>query len=827
MQLFLEKNNTKLLKKFLPLLLFLVISFLNAQNATIKGVVKNTYKKPIEGATVSYLNNGVTTNNKGEFVLIIPANKEISVLINHISYKTLEKKFNLPSNKTFRYYPILEIKIEEIDEVLIKDRKKNAEGIFTVKPENITKIPSANNGVENILMTLAGVNNNNELSTQYNVRGGNFDENLVYVNGIEVYRPFLVRSGQQEGLSFVNSDLIQNIQFSAGGFQAKYGDKMSSVLDITYKTPKKFEADFNASLLGASASIGGTLLNNKLSALLGIRYRDNSLFVNSKNVETNYNPSFIDVQNFLSYQVNSKFKIDFLGNIAINNYNYIPSTRRTKFGTLSNPLELIVYYEGQEKDKFKTLFGALKGNYQVYKNLTISLTTSAYSSIEEEYYDILASYNLGVVNNDFSSNNFGEVEFSENIGSQLNHARNDLDALVYNSEIKTTYKKNKLQLDFGIKFQQEDIKDRIKEWEVIDSLGFNVRPPHHNTNNQPYEPFTGEITPYQHINSQNHIKIDRLVWFAQLGNISNWKNHRIWYNFGIRSHNWNVNGSDIETANQIIYSLRGQFAIQPNWKKDMLFRISGGMYNQPPFYKELRDAEGIIHPKVDAQKSLQLVLGNDLSFKLWNRPFKLVSEIYFKSLTNVNTYTVDNVRIRYSATNNAKAYATGIDIRLNGEFVPGTESWVSIGLLKTEENSNNLGYISRPTDQRFKFGMLFQDYVPNIPNIKMYLNLVYNTGVPGGSPSYANAYNYQNRLNDYKRADIGISYVFIDAKNQYNTGWLKSFKELSVGFEIFNMFDVQNSITNTWVRDAYSKQFYGIPNYMTQRVLNLKFNIKL
>ncbi len=813
--------------KTITLILFLIVStIISAQNSIIEGIVSNSNKEPIEGVTISYLNHGTTTNSKGEYKLTVPGGIKINVVFRHISYQLFTKIVHIPKNRTYQLSPILKSKIEEIKEVVVKDIKKAAQGFIKINPANASKIPGANNGVENILITLAGVNNNNELSTQYNVRGGNFDENLVYVNGIEVYRPFLVRSGQQEGLSFVNTAMVQNIKFSAGGFQAKYGDKLSSVLDITYRTPKELSTTINASLLGGSATIEGTLFNNKLSAILGVRYRDNSLFINSKDIETTANPNFTDAQTFLSYTVNTRLKIDFLGNYSINNYKYTPVTRRTKFGTIANPLELIVFYEGQEKDKFETAFGALKGSYVVNENLNLSLTTSAYHTIEEEYYDILASYNLGEVNSDFGSDDFGEVEFSEGIGSQLSHARNDIDALIINTELKGTYKKESHQIDFGIKYQKEDIKDRINEWEVIDSVGFNVRPPHHISNNQPYESFNGEIVPFQSIQAKNNATIDRLVWFAQYSKNSEWNNHKVWYNLGIRSHNWNVNGDDIQTTSQIIYSVRGQFAIKPDWEKDMLFRISAGMYNQPPFYKELRNSKGNVIPTVDAQESIHIVFGNDYSFKLWDRPFKLVSEIYYKNLSNVNTYTVDNVKIRYAANNNAKAYAAGVDLRLNGEFVPGTESWVSVGFLKTEENSDNRGYISRPTDQRFKFGMLFQDYVPNIPNIKMYLNLVFNTGVPGGSPSYTDPYEFQHKLNSYKRADIGISYVFTDVKNQYKNSWKKNFKELSVGFEIFNMFDVQNSITNTWVRDVYSKQFYGIPNFMTQRVLNIKMDMK-
>jgi hypothetical protein len=799
---------------------------LTAQETTVKGFVKSEDNNPIENVSVYYENSGTTTDRYGAYELKVPANKEITLIFSHLSFQTLSKSFAIRSRKTLRFSPKLTSKREQINEVLVKSNLNEAEGVISIDPSQVRNIPGANAGVENVLMTLPSVNNSNELSTQYNVRGGNFDENLVYINGIEIYRPFLVRSGQQEGLSFVNGSLVQNIKFSAGGFQAKYGDKLSSVLDITYRTPKEFSAQANASLLGGGLSVEGKLLDNKLSALFGFRYRNNSLFINSKDVETNSNPNFTDVQTFLSYTFNPKFTLDFLGNFSLNNYNFTPKTRRTKFGTLTDPLELIVFYDGREKDQFKTLFGAFKGSYELDEHIDLSFTTSTYHTVEEEYFDILASYNLGEVNNDFGSENFGEVEFSEGIGSQLNHARNDLDALITNFNLKSSFKKDNYQIDFGVKVQLEDIRDRVKEWEVIDSVGFNVRPPHHVSNNQPYEPYNTEIIPYQNINSKNHSKIDRLIWFAQYSKQDYWKEHKIWYNIGMRSHNWNVHDEEIDAVSQIIYSLRGQFAIKPNWDKDVLFRISGGMYNQPPFYKELRNPDGELVPTVDTQTSVHLVLGNDFSFDLWDRPFKLITEVYLKNLTNVNSYTLDNVKIRYAANNNAKAYATGLDLRLNGEFVPGTESWVSIGFLKTEENIDNQGYISRPTDQRFKFAMLFQDYVPNIPKIRMYLNLVFNSGVPGGSPSYTNPYDYQFRLNSYKRADLGISYVFVDSNSGIENVWRKTFKEFSLGVEIFNMFDVQNSITNIWVRDVYSKKFYGIPNYMTPRVFNIKMKMK-
>ncbi len=721
----------------------------------------------------------------------------------------------------------LSSKTEELTEIVIRENKKAVQGLQKIDINIVKNVIGPNAGVENILMTLPGVTNNNELSTQYNVRGGNFDENLVYVNGIEVYRPFLIRSGQQEGLSFINSNMVQNINFSAGGFQAKYGDKLSSVLDITYRKPTEMATSVDLSLLGASVTFETPLIDKKLTTISSFRYRDNSLFVNSKQIETNFRPTFIDFQTYLSYEVTDKLQVNFLGNFSSNNYNYKPISRSTRFGTVADPLELNVYYTGEEQDNYLTMFGALSTEYQVNDKLSLTGTVSRYNTQEEEHFDISAQYNLGEVDTNVGSESFGEVGFSEGIGSQLNHARNDLDALITNAQIKGKYRINSMQFDFGVKYQKEDIRDRIREWEVIDSLGFSIRPPNSTSNNQPYQPFEGPITPYQNIRVDNDVQINRVSGFVQINKRLDWADNQVSYNIGVRAHNWTVKGNGIASKNQTIFSPRAQFSIKPDWRKDMVFRTSLGMYSQPPSYRELRDSNGQINVDLKAQNSVHFVAGMDYSFDMWDRPFKLTTEFYYKDLTNVNTYTIDNVRIRYRADNDATAYAHGLDIRLNGEFVPGSESWVSLGYLKTEENINNRGNIARPSDQRIKFGILFQDYVPNLPNLKAYLNLVYNTGVPGGSPSYADVYQYQSRLRAYKRADLGVSYVFTDANRQYKTGWLSKFKELSAGLELFNMFDIQNSITNTWVRDVYSKTQYGIPNFMTGRVLNFKVSMKL
>ena len=807
--------------------MLLLPSFIVAQKTTIlKGTVKNKQKEPVEKVSIKFRNIGTTTDKDGNYQLRIPLKEEITLVFSHVSYRTFTKKYIANSRNTFRFSPTLILKTEQLAEIIIQDNRKKASGITSIDVRKAKNIVGPNAGVENVLMTLPGVSNNNELSTQYNVRGGNFDENLVYVNGIEIYRPFLIRSGQQEGLSFINSNMVQNINFSAGGFQAKYGDKLSSVLDITYRKPSENAVTIDASLLGASATFEGQFLNKKLNAITGVRFRDNSLFVNSKQIDVNFRPKFTDVQSFLSYEFSKKFSLNFLGNFSLNNYNYQPISRRTRFGTVVNPLELIVFYSGQEQNKYLTLFGALSADYKVTENLTITTTASRYNTQEEEHFDIAAAYNLGEVDANIGSQDFGEVNFSQGIGSQLNHARNDLDALISNIQVRGTIKKGETQWNFGAKYQKEDIKDRIREWEVIDSLGFSIRPPFHSSNNQPYAPFEGEITPYQNIRKDNNVAINRVSGFVQFNQRSFWNEHEVFYNLGIRAHNWSVTGNGLKSKSQIIISPRAQFAIKPNWEKDMLFRFSGGLYAQPPSYRELRNFDGDINVDVKAQKSVHYVAGMDYSFEMWDRPFKLTTEVYYKDLSDVNAYSIDNVRIRYRADNVTTAFANGIDIRLNGEFVPGSESWVSLGYLKTEENIDNRGAIARPSDQRIKFGILFQDYVPNLPDLKVYLNLVYNTGVPGGAPSYSDPYQFQERLRDYKRADLGISYIFVDSNKQYTTGWLSKFKELSAGLELFNMFDIQNAITNTWVRDVYSKTQFGIPNFMTSRVLNLKVGMK-
>jgi len=799
-----------------------------SQNAKVKGVILDEFKNPVLGVNVSFDKKGTTTDVNGFYALNVPASQNITIVYTHVSFKKATLKVNLANNEEFIHNFIMNMDNEIEGIVVVSGRSKRIEGVTPVDIQDIRRIPGGNAGVENIIKTLGGASSNNELSTQYSVRGGNYDENLVYVNEIEVYRPFLIRSGQQEGLSFVNTDLVSNVDFSAGGFQAKYGDKLSSVLDITYKRPTEKQVSLEASFLGGSLAYDWLSKNRKWSSVTGVRYRDNSLLVNSQQTETNFRPRFADVQSFWTFNPNEKWQFNFLGNLSQNRYDFQPLFRQTNFGSIDAPKAIQIRYEGQEKDRYTTLFGAFKANYFLNNNTTIKSITSVYHTAEQEYFDIYANYLLGEVDTNLGSESFGDIQFARGIGTQLLHGRNDLDALIINQEIKANHKINHHQIDWAIKYTREDFRDRLVEWEVIDSAGFNINPPNFQVpNEQPYNPYVGPLVPFQNVRATNYATVDRFSGYMQWSSKTITDKAEYFYNAGIRANQWTVSGRNINSASQIVFSPRGQIAVKPRWKQDMLFRLSGGLYHQPPMYREFRDFNGVLRPETKAQQSIHIIGSHDYSFKWQKRPFKMVTEIYYKSLTNVNTYTLENVRIRYRADNLATAYTYGADLRINGEFVPGTESWITLGYMKTEENYNNRGYIARPTDQRFRVALLFQDYMPVIKNFKVYLNLVYNTGLPGGSPSYADPYLFQDRLRAYKRADIGMFYVFTENNENRREGhWLKRFKELSLGAEIFNAFNVQNAITNTWVRDVEEKSLIPVPNFMTTRVFNIKLNAR-
>ncbi|MCE2612634.1 carboxypeptidase-like regulatory domain-containing protein [Flavobacteriaceae bacterium D16] len=796
-----------------------------AHKAIITGIVLDENQRPLINVNISTNNQGTATDETGFYLLEITSDTEVTIRFTHLGHEDVVlENLILTTNETFVFNPVMKANSLQIDEVVVTPTgEKSIQGIITLSPETVKKIPGANAGIANVLKLLPGVSSNNELSTQYAVRGGNYDENLIYINGIEVYRPFLVRSGQQEGLGVVNSNMVSDLSFSAGGFQARYGDRLSSVLDITYKSPASFGLQLEASLLGASATIESRSKDKKFSQITGLRFRDNSLLVNSQQTQSNYNPSFIDMQSYLSYKFTEKFHLNFLGTVAINNYRNEPLSRQTNFGTLDQPLALVVFFQGNEQNKYSTVQGAVKADLFPSDSLQLNFTASAYHALEEEFSDVIAQYELGEIDTDLGSDTFGQVTSSRGIGTQFNRARNILDALVLKLGHQGKLSRENKELSWGLQYQFEDFRDQLNESEFLDSLGVFIRPPGSGiTNNEPEEPFNGPILPFEGVNAQNNSQTHRVMTYGQFSNQSRWKDTEIYYNIGLRAQYWSSSGEGFRTTQQFILSPRLQFGLKPDWKRDMLFRLAAGLYQQPPFYRELRAPTGILQPEVRAQKSFHIILGNEYSFRLWNRPFNLSSEAYYKFLSDVNVYTLEDVRIRYAANNDAKAFAYGLDFRLNGAFVPGTESWLSLGFLRTEENQNNRGYISRPSDQRFKAAILFQDYIPDLPNFRMYLNLVYSTGLPGGSPSYADPYNFQNRLRDYRRADLGISHIFVDENNTYPKGhWLSGIENLNVGFEIYNLFNNQNSITNTWVRDVDSKQQFAVPNFMTSRVFNV------
>jgi len=801
-----------------------------AQEAYITGIVLDSNQNPLQDVNISAGTSGTVTDSTGYYLLNITSDQKTTITFSHIGHKDVViEDLILKSNETFVFNPTMNTNTVQIDGVEVSPTgDKTVEGITTISAEVAQNIPGANAGVENILKLLPGVSFNNELSTQYNVRGGNFDENLVYINGIEVYRPFLVRSAQQEGLSIVNADMVGDISFSAGGFQAKYGDKLSSVLAIEYINPIERSLKINASLLGGGVTLQTTSESRKWTSISSVRYRNNSLLVNRLETNTNFNPSFWDVQTFVTRRFSEKFKMNFLGVFSLNQYENEPLTRQTNFGTLNEPRALLVFYQGQEESRFQSVTGALKADYTLNDNTKLDFTASVYHTQEEEFSDVIASYELGEVDTNLGSDNFGGVINSRGIGSQQTRARNQLDALIFNAVHRGKYQKKKNTLEWGVKYSFEDFRDQLREAEFIDSAGFFIRPPNLDiVNNQPEEPFTGDIVPFESVRATNFVNTHRFSGFLQYTKRTELWGSNLNYTLGVRAQNWIVDGEGFGPENQTIFSPRAQLVLKPDWETDIVFHSAIGVYQQPPFYREFRNLQGQINPEVRAQRSIHYVLGSEMSFTLWDRPFTLSGETYYKDLRNVNPFTIEDVRIRYQAENNAKAYTAGIDLRLSGAFVPGTESWVSLGYLKTEENIDSRGYISRPTDQRLKFAMLFQDYMPSIPELKLYVNLVYNTGVPGGSPNNADPYDFQTRLPDYRRSDIGISYIFAERNKRFPKGhWLHPFKELSAGLELFNMFDNQNSITNTWVRDVDTQQQFAVPNFLTSRALNLRVEMR-
>lgn len=714
----------------------------------------------------------------------------------------------------FYSFTFAQIDSIQLDEVVFQAKKKQAIGNIEIKANEAILTPSLTSSFTDILKTLPYVSVNTELSSQYMVRGGNYDENLVYVNGIEVYRPQLIRSGQQEGLNFLNPNMAAAVSFSAGGWEAKHGDKLSSVLDVIYHQPKNFELDTELSMMGGNITFGQATKDKKLSVLIGARYLNRSLILNTLDENTEFNPQSYDIQSSVEYQISPKWKLNFVGNFSNTLFEQIPNTRTTDFGTTQNPIRLTVHYAGKEEDKFMTKFGSLSVHHQLNKKVNLSLDFFSFHSIEQEYFDIQGAYFIRTLDKET-----GGATSTIDIGGQIDHARNDLDMLVAGVQHRGKYRFNvNNNLEWGITAQQESIKDLLNEWQLIDSAGYSINPQNPKPKLNPGEIDLSNFDINYSIQAKNELKSNRFNAYTQYNKKWNWNHAKVMLSMGIRAAYWDFN-------KEMNISPRAQIAIKPNWDSDQLFRLSGGYYVQPPFYKEIRNPEGEINEKIKPQKSIHAILGHDYEFDMWNRPFKLTTELYYKNIDDLIPYYIDNVRVKYYGKNNAVGRAYGIDTRLYGAFIPGADSWLSLSYARVEENIENKGWISRPTDPKFKASLFFQDYMPAFPSFKVNTTLVYASGLPNGAPIYANPYKFQSELPDYKRVDIGLTKIFKSREVDSNAKIFSYFKSFSLGLDIFNVFNIKNTVSNHWIRDVNTNRIYGVPNRLTGRFYNLKLRM--
>jgi len=775
---------------------------------------------------------GASSDESGHFSFSVMTEDSLYLTISSLGYKDKQLGFSTKGERELEVNVVLELEVNQLPTATIEDKYARKSGLTRLNPKTLETLPNTGS-FEAILKTLPGVASNNEMSSQYRVRGGNFDENLVYVNDVQIYRPFLVRSGQQEGLSFVNSDLVSSVIFSAGGFNATYGDKLSSVLDIKYKKPTENAAGFSASMLGGSLYAEGRNKNGLFSYLVGARYKTNKYLLGSLDTEGQYDPDFSDVQTWLSYDFSDRFEVSFLGHLGQNTYRFVPEDRETSFGTINEAYKLNIYFDGQEKNAFTNGTGAFTGRYHRGDDLELKFIASGFFTREKERFDILGQYYLNNLENNLGEEDLGDSISNVGVGSFLNHANNTLDAAVFSFNHKGEYRIDGHRLFWGAEYQFEDIDYKLHEWNMIDSAGYSL--PYSDEEVLLYFTDTSNFDVYSHRMSFYVMdEYDFTIDSAEIGLTG-----------GVRGNYWSFN-------EQFVFSPRAAVSLKPHWEKNVILRLSGGLYHQPPFFKEFIRRDGSLNKDIEAQSSAQVVLGGDYLFTAWDRPFKLVAEAYYKHMYNLIPYEIDNVRIRYYGENMAKGYATGIDIKLNGEFVKGTESWFSFSLMRAREDiegdfyvnwydedgeqvfdENDAatadtafpGYLPRPSDQRITAAIFFQDYLPGNPTWKAHLNLVYGTGLPFGPPN-SERYMATGRLPDYRRVDLGISKQIVTAKTEFSdTSSLRFIKDFWISVEVFNLLDINNTISHIWISDIYGRQ-YAIPNYLTGRRFNLKINMK-
>ena len=791
----------KYLKTSILFVLFLMVTQVAiGQSFTLQGKVSDKDGNPIELASVMVVSQGklAMTNLKGEFHMQLHSADSVKVRFSMIGYKSKERVLRRPQGKQTMLVQLLDD--NEMQEVVVEGKTKQHGTTEELDVDKVKQGPSASgNAVEEMVQTQAGVSTHSELSSQYNVRGGTFDENSVYINNIEVYRPFLVRSGQQEGLSIINPDMVQSVGFSTGGFEAKYGDKMSSALDITYKRPKRTEASLTASLLGASAYLG--IASKKFTWTNGVRYKTNRYLLGSLQTKGEYKPSFLDYQTYLSWQPSKRWQIDFIGNISDNHYNFQPEDRETNFGTLQNVKKFRVYFDGQEKDLFRTYFGSLSITRHLSPRTDVLLLASAFSTREQERYDIQGQYWLT------------QTETSENlgVGTYMQHSRDYLNANVKSLKLMLQHRMGKHKIEGGVTYKVEQVKENSAEYEYRDSAGYNV-------------PHTGrDLRMIYALRAKNELNAKRIE--AYLQDTWNFQTRDsvptlFTFNYGVRFAHWSFNGESI-------VSPRASLTITPGKNRNLSFRIAGGLYYQAPFYKELRDTSVVngityatLNQSVRSQRSIHALASMSYRFEMMGRPFKFTAEAYYKALSQLVPYSVDNVKVTYYGDQHATGHATGLDLKLFGEFVPGTDSWLTLSVMNTRMRLNGKS-IPLPTDQRYALNLYFTDYFPGTTRWRMSLKLAYADGLPFATP-HQELENNSFRAPAYKRADIGMSYRLLDNHDgSRNT----IFKNVWIGLDCLNLFGINNVNSYYWVTDIAGQQ-YAVPNFLTGRQINGRVTVE-
>ncbi len=803
---------------FALLLLPLAAVAQHLPTATVYGKVVDEQNHPIEMANVivTELLVGQTTNSRGYYELQVLSDTTLVFNFSFVGFESKQVKVRLKAGEKHKLDVVLKSTVTNLPDVVISDRAMDASSLTRLDAKQATLLPTMGGGIENLIKTLPGVISNNELSSQYTVRGGNFDENLIYVNGIEIYRPFLVGSGQQEGLSFVNSRLVNNIEFSAGGFAVEYGDKMSSVLDVTYKKPRETAGSLSLSLLGAEAHVEGVTPNDRFSYLVGARYKNTAIALNMMDTKGSYRPNFTDVQALFTYRLSDKWDLSFLGYYSKNQYYLAPTSGSAETGYINSVIRLDVYYEGQEVDDYATGLGAITFEYKPNKDLSLKFITSAYSAYETETYDIFGEYWLGQVDTNLGSEQQGNVISNMGTGAYLKHARNSFYAQVYNFDHKGTKVNGRNVFKWGVRYQRQNIDDVVNEWNAVDSAGYNLPHPTDVVGVMP-NPIS-EITLDMFHRSHNLFGVNNVDGFVQQSLSFPVRNEgEIVVTGGLRANYWGYN-------NKVYVSPRAGIAYKPDTEgRDLVFRLSGGVYNQTPFYREIRNRDGSLYKDAEAQKSYQVILGSDYKFKAWGRPFILTSEAYYKHLTNIIPYEIDNVRIRYYADQKAKGYATGLDFKINGEFVKGVDSWASLSFMRNREviEGDTTGWHYRPSNRTVSFSLFFQDYIPFAPSWRVNMTLTFGTGMPVNDP-FSDYYRPIKFYQPYRRVDIGFVKQLINEGSSFARGNpLNYVRNMYMSVEVFNLLDISNTVSYTWVKDVYNGS-WGINSYLTPRYVNLK-----